>query len=538
MSKLLAPNGKPSNLNAEQYKLVRSEEFKKWFGDWEILAEAKTLLNDIKGVYKLVALNNIEMFLFEISQQANSSKSEYDGAIKTVGKRIVELSLKLFPNSKVGDDFIPIVSKVVDENEEPLIVWHGGSVENTFNKNKIGLNDDGWYGYGFYFTEDKSFASEWGELKPYFILINNPFNIVQKGISIINPFYNNSKNETDNKIKEGYNGSIAKLSKPNEYVVYYEFSKNIKLADGSNTTFDGSNPDIRFELGGIYQGTPHDFDKYSTEYIGTGEGNQVFGWGLYFTNLKDIAKYYMSAGLDDEQAIKLDGKPLSDYNVEQEIKEQLIGIINQIFGEDKLTPTIPLIKDYLMLEYDEENYPEFKELVELSNKTYDFIKNKKLSFSGNIYSVTLFKGKKPNQYILLDWNKKPTKKILKLVLNQLEKDNVNYSLNGNSIIFKRNNANYYMSIDLINGMTLYNGVSSIFNSNDKQASLFFLRAGINGIKYEAGSLSGMEDKNAYNYVIFDADDVTIEKKETFNKGGEVSSTNIISQIWSWFGIKF
>ena len=33
--KLLAPNGKPSNLNATQYELVRTPAFKKWFGDWE-----------------------------------------------------------------------------------------------------------------------------------------------------------------------------------------------------------------------------------------------------------------------------------------------------------------------------------------------------------------------------------------------------------------------------------------------------------------------------------------------------------------------
>ena len=32
--KLLAPNGKPSNLNAMQYDQVRTEAFKKWFGDW------------------------------------------------------------------------------------------------------------------------------------------------------------------------------------------------------------------------------------------------------------------------------------------------------------------------------------------------------------------------------------------------------------------------------------------------------------------------------------------------------------------------
>ena len=33
-NELLAPNGKPSNLNATQYKLVRSKAFLNWFGDW------------------------------------------------------------------------------------------------------------------------------------------------------------------------------------------------------------------------------------------------------------------------------------------------------------------------------------------------------------------------------------------------------------------------------------------------------------------------------------------------------------------------
>ena len=34
-SQLVAPNGKPSNLNAEQHEIVRTPAFKKWFGDWE-----------------------------------------------------------------------------------------------------------------------------------------------------------------------------------------------------------------------------------------------------------------------------------------------------------------------------------------------------------------------------------------------------------------------------------------------------------------------------------------------------------------------
>ena len=36
---LLAPNGKPTNLTERQYAQVRTKSFKKWFGDWETLAE-------------------------------------------------------------------------------------------------------------------------------------------------------------------------------------------------------------------------------------------------------------------------------------------------------------------------------------------------------------------------------------------------------------------------------------------------------------------------------------------------------------------
>ncbi len=40
---LLAPNGKPSNLMPFQHAQVRSESFKKWFGDWEKVAKKKAL---------------------------------------------------------------------------------------------------------------------------------------------------------------------------------------------------------------------------------------------------------------------------------------------------------------------------------------------------------------------------------------------------------------------------------------------------------------------------------------------------------------
>jgi hypothetical protein len=51
------------------------------------------------------------------------------------------------------------------------------------------------------------------------------------------------------------------------------------------------NDDAMFQLA-LYHGTPHDFMEFSTKFMGTGEGIQAFGWGLYFTNVKDIARSY------------------------------------------------------------------------------------------------------------------------------------------------------------------------------------------------------------------------------------------------------
>jgi hypothetical protein len=44
-----------------------------------------------------------------------------------------------------------------------------------------------------------------------------------------------------------------------------------------------------------YHGSPHVFDKFDSAKIGTGEGAQVFGHGLYFAGNKGIARYYRDA---------------------------------------------------------------------------------------------------------------------------------------------------------------------------------------------------------------------------------------------------
>ncbi len=43
---------------------------------------------------------------------------------------------------------------------------------------------------------------------------------------------------------------------------------------------------------GAYHGTPHRFDEFSLENIGTGEGAQAHGWGLYFAQDRNISEGY------------------------------------------------------------------------------------------------------------------------------------------------------------------------------------------------------------------------------------------------------
>jgi hypothetical protein len=44
-----------------------------------------------------------------------------------------------------------------------------------------------------------------------------------------------------------------------------------------------------------YHGSPHDFDRFSMSQIGTGEGAQAYGHGLYFAESEDVARGYRDA---------------------------------------------------------------------------------------------------------------------------------------------------------------------------------------------------------------------------------------------------
>ena len=66
---LLAPNGNPSNLTPEQYRIVRTAEFKAWFGDWE---------NDPKNSSKVVDENGEPLVMYHGSLNAEIVEFQYE----------------------------------------------------------------------------------------------------------------------------------------------------------------------------------------------------------------------------------------------------------------------------------------------------------------------------------------------------------------------------------------------------------------------------------------------------------------------------
>ena len=75
----------------------------------------------------------------------------------------------------------------------------------------------------------------------------------------------------------------------------------IKSATGNQGTFNPSEPDITKADGGAltddegitaYHGSPHDFEQFDMSKIGTGEGAQAYGHGLYFAEAEPVAMEY------------------------------------------------------------------------------------------------------------------------------------------------------------------------------------------------------------------------------------------------------
>jgi len=171
-----------------------------------------------------------------------------------------------------------------------------------------------------------------------------------------------------------------------------------------------------------YHGSSKNFDKFSTSKIGEGVGSQAQGWGLYFTDLKSIAKFYAKNNNIYEVSLH-EGKSPSEYTwlewnkpIEKNVRDRIL----EKFIQEKNIPKNVLDKIAKALEEDIDGADFYDLFKELGVTAQD----------GFVISA------------LLD--------------------------------------NKYVS----NGLQIYDYLKKSFNNIDSDASKFLLRANVDGVRYQ------------------------------------------------------
>jgi len=518
-----APNGANTNLTEDQWLSVRTEAFKNWFGDWE---------HDPENA-----------------------------------------------------------SKVVDENGEPRVVYHGTYGDFTvFDKAKIGsATDYGIWGRGFYFTNMEN--TPYGNKKlALFLNIRNPFifndyksaeeigdylNIWDGNFheddrfGIFRPYATGAAQIADSAQERGHDGLIAVLGKWTEYIAFEP--NQIKSSTNNRGTFDPKNPDITFSIvsaqeQGLFRdghfeagnavitepgvtfsitalhASPHSFRKFDTAFMGKGEGAQAYGWGLYFAENPEVNRSYMNQFAQDKTTWKFREVETGVIEVMQrslvnsflpkdalpEAKEDASDIAWSVLGDlvdaSKGSMTVSDIAREVMEEIEinrkhAEEYPQEREkMVQLEG----FL----LSLLDHLDEIEVRTGMPSNYRVelnvedyldfmeggeLLFWDKgygsSTTSRIGDWLLDEGKEEA--YSLFND----KDPENGYWM------GGKIYRSLEDALGS-PREASEFLLRHGVRGIRYADGfSRWKAEEKQTYNYVIFDGNDIKITAFADESTGG-------------------
>lgn len=177
-------------------------------------------------------------------------------------------------------------SKVVDENGEPLVVYHGSDVDfNVFDRTKGRANMDI---QGMFFSPWELDSKGYGaNVRAFFLNIRKPANEGQ-GYKALNR--RRGQNGAGVKAREdliaaGFDG----VNNSDEEFIAFE-PNQIKSATDNNGAYDYGDANIYHQS--AWHGTPHDFAEFLLSAIGTGEGAQAHGWGLYFAQNREVSQRY------------------------------------------------------------------------------------------------------------------------------------------------------------------------------------------------------------------------------------------------------
>lgn len=157
-------------------------------------------------------------------------------------------------------------SKVVDENGEPLVVYHGTNSQwTTYDPNLFGsATDEGYYGKGLYLSSVKNKAMQYGNIMELFVNMRNPFIVgmdstldmnesTRRG-EIANMF--NRENAPD-ELKQ-YDGVLYSGTEGKFEEIVVPTANQVKSATNNVGTYSRTNDDTRYRK--LPKGTLTTFD--------------------------------------------------------------------------------------------------------------------------------------------------------------------------------------------------------------------------------------------------------------------------------------
>jgi len=212
-----------------------------------------------------------------------------------------------------------------------------------------------------------------------------------------------------------------------------------------------------------YHGTPHNIQgKFDINKVGTGEGAQAYGHGMYFAENPAVAGEYqrkLSGGLGSaSNELLLNGKPLTDLTDAQRRAYEIV-------ARDGRRNAIGTAKDLESQGFDASHIREA--LNATKGKEISLVKNE-----GNLYKVDIPDADIPN---MLDWDK-PLSQQPNIIKRLKSIDAKELDKLGITPDFTRRSTGKELT-----GESLYD-VLTTYNS-EKGASKFLANQGITGIRY-------------------------------------------------------
>ena len=291
-----------------------------------------------------------------------------------------------------------------------------------------------------------------------------------------------------------------------------------------------------------WHGSPHDFDTFDLGAIGTGEGNQVHGWGLYFAKDRKVSDLYrrelsLIHDVDKGTLFKVDvpdTKTMIDEQqslnvLSKETKQNLNAAINALPEQEKEVFINEYTNSPLFNHYAKKEIDELKRNFDRLNDEYYLLKDKYLDkyLEGELSTIAQRSLNRLSEKYNIDLNAlKENPDSINDIKNQLNTMWFNAFKESGMAGKKyrevywgkyKNDFSTLLNDGGINGRDFYTALSKALGGA-KQASEHLNKYGIKGITY-------IGEQDGRCYVVFD--DKAIKVIEKYNQ-----SVNGMTEIMS------